>query len=49
MHKLAFQGLQRTFMHVSSLPPPCFDFLKKNYKAIGFLKSKYDGEDQRHA
>ena len=25
MHKRAFQGLKRTFMHVSGLPPPYFD------------------------
>ena len=25
MHKRAFQALQRTFMHVSGLPPPYFD------------------------
>ena len=25
MHKRAFQGLKRTFMHVSGLPPPTFD------------------------
>ena len=24
MHKDAFQGLKRTFMHVSGLPPPYF-------------------------
>ena len=25
MHKRAFQGLKRTFVHVSGLPPPYFD------------------------
>ena len=25
MHKRAFQGLKRTFIHVSGLPPPYFD------------------------
>ena len=25
MHKRAFQGLKRMFMHVSGLPPPYFD------------------------
>ena len=30
MHKRAFQGLKRTFMHVSGLTPPYFD-LKKQF------------------
>ena len=42
MHKRAFQGLKRTFMHVSNLPPPYFDKKKLIYKVIGFL-SKYVG------
>ena len=39
MHKREFQGLKRTFMHVSGLPPPSFN--KKNqiiYKLIFFIK-----------
>ena len=40
MHKRAVQGLKRTFMHVSGLPPPYFDKkTKKLYKL--FLLSKY--------
>ena len=31
MHKRAFQGLKRTFMHVSGLPPPYFDNKTKYY------------------
>ena len=31
-------GLKRTFMHVSVLPPPYFDFKKKTItKVVGFL------------
>ena len=30
MQKRVFQGLKRTFMHVSSLPQPYFDFKKAN-------------------
>ena len=43
MHKRAFQGLKRTFMHVSGLPQPYFD-IKKNqilYKLV--LLSIYGG------
>ena len=46
MHKRAFQGLKRTFMHVSGLPLPYFD-KKPNYKVIFFQKMV--GEDLRHA
>ena len=31
MHKRAFQGLKRTFMHVSGLPPPYFDIKTKHF------------------
>ena len=42
MHKRAFQGLKRTFMHVSGLPPPYFDNKTKFiYKLV--LLSKYGG------
>ena len=40
MSKHVFQGLKRTFMNVSGLPPPYFDF-KKNYYILVFL-SNYD-------
>ena len=49
MHKRAFQALKRTFMHVSGLPHHIL--IKKNqilYKLV-FFKSKYGGEDLRHA
>ena len=36
MHKRAFQGLKRTFMHVSGLPPTYFD-IKIIYKVFGFI------------
>ena len=42
MHKCAFQGLKRTFMHVSGLPWPCFDLIT-NYLRNSFLKSIYGG------
>ena len=39
MHKHAFQGLKRTFMHVSVLPPPYFDLKKQLlYKLVFFIK-----------
>ena len=42
MHKRAFQGLKRTFMHVSGLTAPYFDNETKwFYKLV--LLSKYDG------
>ena len=47
MHKHAFQGLKRTFMQVSGLPPPYFD-KEPNALLIGFL-SKYDGGNLSHA
>ena len=49
MHKRAFQALQRTFMHVSGLPPPYFYLKKIIYIVIGFFKSKNGGEDLRHS
>ena len=36
MHKRAFQGLKRTFMHVSGLPPPSF-VKKLIYIVFGFI------------
>ena len=42
MHKGAFQGLKRKFMHVSGLLPPYFDLKNQIlYKLV--LLSKYDG------
>ena len=35
MHKRAFQGLKRTFMHVSGLPPSYFD--NKTKKVFSFV------------
>ena len=42
MHKYAFRGLKRTFMHVSGLPPQDFDFKKKLLIKLVLL-SKYGG------
>ena len=41
IHKRAFQGLKRTFMHVSNLPPPYFN-LKNQFIKYCFL-SKFGG------
>ena len=38
MHKRAFQGLKRTFMHVSGLSPPYFDYKTKNFINCFFIK-----------
>ena len=49
MHKRAFQGLKRAFMHVSDLPPTFFD-KKSIYKLFGFFfHQNMLGEDLRHA
>ena len=40
MHKRAFRGLKRTFMHFSGPPPPYFDKKPITFE-IFFLKSKY--------
>ena len=37
MHKREFQGLKRTFMHVSGLPPPSFDKKKPNTFLVFFF------------
>ena len=42
MHKRAFQGLKRTFMLVSGLPPPYFA-LKKNKFIKCFVYLSNDG------
>ena len=42
MHKRAFQGLKRTFMHVSGLLDHIL-LKKPNTLKIGFFKSKYGG------
>ena len=47
MHKFVFQGLKRTFMHVSGLPPPDYD--KKNQLLFKLIYLSYHGgEDMRH-
>ena len=43
MHEPAFQGLKRTFIHVSDLPQPYFDKKNQFIKYLIFL-SKYGGE-----
>ena len=48
MHKRAFQAMQRTFMHVSGLPPTYFDE-KKIYIVFGFFNQNMVGEDLRHS
>ena len=42
MHKLAFEGLKRMFMHVSSLPQPYFDLKNQLIYKLGFYQ-KNDG------
>ena len=46
MHKRAFQGLKRTFMHVSGLPPPYFDLKKLNILVFGFFNQKMVGRPE---
>ena len=41
MHKRAFQGLKRTFMHVSGLSPPYFDLKKLNILVVFFLSKMW--------
>ena len=48
MHKRAFQGLKRTLMHVSGLPPPCFD-KKTNLQSIWFYYQNMVGEVLKQA
>ena len=48
MHKRAFQGLKRTFMHISGLPPPYFDN-KTEYFINWFCYQNMVGEDLKHA
>ena len=48
MHKHAFQGLKRMFIHVSGLPPTYFE-QKINYFLNWFFETNYGEEDMRHA
>ena len=48
MHKRAFQGLKRTFMHVSCLPPPYFDN-KTKYFINWFYFQIMVGKDLKQA
>ena len=48
MHKRAFQGLKRTFMHVSGLPPAYFDNKTKNFINWFYYQNMVE-EDLRHA
>ena len=48
MIKRAFQGLKRTFMHVSGLPPPYFDN-KTKYFIIQFCYQNMVGDDLKQA
>ena len=48
MHKRAFQGLKRTFMHVTGLLPPYFDNKIKNFINLFYYQNMV-GEDLRHA
>ena len=45
MHKRAFQGLKRTFMHVSALLPPYFD-KKTKHNVNGFLSKDGGGRPE---
>ena len=47
MHKCAFQGLKRMFMHVSCLPSPCFDLKTNNFRNW-FFNQSMEVEDLRH-
>ena len=49
MHKRAFQGVKRTFMHVSSLPSPYFDEKKPITLEICFSYPNMVGADMIHA
>ena len=49
MHKRAFQGLKRTFMPVSGLPPPYFDNKTKYFINQFFYYQHMVGEDLKHA
>ena len=44
MHKRAFQGLKRTFIHVSGLPPPYFENKKSFCRVIGFFFKTWWGK-----
>ena len=46
MHKRAFQGLKRTFMHVSGLPPPYFDKKPFFIKYLVFLSKDGGGRPE---
>ena len=48
MHKRAFQGLKRTFMHVSGLTAPYFDNETKGFINYFYYQNMM-GEDLRHA
>ena len=47
MHKRAFQGLKRTFMHVTGLPHQILIIKLNTYKLV--LLSKYGGGRLKHA
>ena len=49
MHESAFQGMKRTFMHVSGLPPPYFDSKKQILYKLVFYYQNMVGEDLGHA
>ena len=46
--KCAFQGLKRTFMHVSGLPPTYFDKKPITFQIV-FFNQNMVGEDVGHA
>ena len=48
MHKRAFQGLKRMFMHVSGLPHHILT-MKLIYKVFSFFYQNMVGEDPKHA
>ena len=48
VHKRAFQGLKRTFMHVSGLLYH-IPIKKPNYQVFGFIYQNIMGEDLKHA
>ena len=48
MHERAFQGLKRTFMHVSGLPPPYFDNKTKYFINLFYYQNMV-GADLKQA
>ena len=48
MHKRAFQALKRTFMHISSLPLPYYDFKNQGFKYLFFHQNMVGKTGEMH-